>query len=74
VAPVVRFSSVLWLQVTGVFFALIAFVMGAAAWRTRAAVHAAWGSPEAVKLYACLAVCAVFTYFTVSSFVRAARR
>lgn len=73
-APVVRFSSVVWLQVTGVFFALIAFVMGAAAWRARAAVHAAAGSPAAVKLYAYLAICAVFTYFTVSSFVRAARK
>ncbi len=74
VTPVVRFSSVVWLQVTGVFFALIAFIMGAAAWRTRAALHAASGSHEAAKLYACVAVCAVFTYFTVSSFVRAARR
>ena len=74
VAPVVRFSSVVWLQVTGVFFALIAFIMGAAAWRTRAAVHAAAGSHEAVKLYIYLAICAVFTYFTVSSFVRAARK
>ena len=72
--PVVRFSSVVWLQVTGVFFALIAFVMGTAAWRIRAAVHAPSGSHEAVKLYAYLAICAVFTYFTVSSFVRAARK
>lgn len=74
VSPVVRFSSVIWLQVTGVFFALIAFTMGAAAWRARAAVHAASNSPEAVKLYAYLVVCAMFTYFTVSSFMRAARR
>lgn len=74
VTPFVRFSSVVWLQVTGVFFALIAFIMGAAAWRARAALHAASGSHETVKLYACMAVCAVFTYFTVSSFVRAARR
>lgn len=74
VAPVVRFSSVIWLQVTGVFFALIAFTMGAAAWRTRAALHAPAGSHDAAKLYAYMAVCALFTYFTVSSFVRAARR
>jgi hypothetical protein len=74
VAPVVRFSSVVWLQVTGVFFALVAFTMGAAAWKTRAGFHAAANSPGAIKAYASVAVCALFTYFTVSSFVRAARR
>lgn len=74
VAPVVRFSSVIWLQVTGVFFALVAFTMGAAAWRARMALRAAAGSHPAVKLYAYVAFCALFTYFTVSSFVRAARR
>lgn len=73
-APVVRFSSVLWLQVTGVFFALIAFTMGAAAWRARAAVHAAANSHAQMKLFAYLAVCALFMYFTLSSFVRAARK
>jgi hypothetical protein len=72
VAPVVRFSSVIWLQVTGVFFALVAFTMGMAAWRARSAFHA--GSHGAIKLCAYMAFCALFTYFTVSSFVRAARR
>jgi hypothetical protein len=74
VAPVVRFSSVIWLQVTGVFFALIAFTMGAAAWRARAGLHAATDSQAHMKLLAYVAVCALFTYFTVSSFVRAARK
>lgn len=74
VAPVVRFSSVVWLQVTGVFFALVAFTMGAAAWRARGALHAGNGSHDAAKLYAYIAVCVLFTYFTVSSFVRAGRR
>lgn len=74
VSPIVRFSSVIWLQVTGVFFALLAFTMGAAAWRARTAFHATAGSHGAVKLYGYLAFCALFTYFTVSSFVRAARR
>jgi Ca2+/Na+ antiporter len=74
VTPLVRFSSVIGLQVTGVFFALIAVVMGSAAWRARAGFHAAANSHAAMKLYACIAVCALFTYFTVSSFVRAARR
>jgi len=74
VTPVVRFSSVVWLQVTGVFFGLVAFTMGMAAWKARAAVHAAANSDGAMKVYAYVAVCALFTYFTVSSFVRAARR
>ena len=73
-APVLRFSSVIWLQVTGVFFALVAFTMGTAAWRARASLHAATTSHSAAKLYAYIAVCALFTYFTVSSFVRAARK
>jgi len=72
VAPVVRFSNVIWLQVTGVFFALVAFTMGAAAWR--AAAHPEAGPHSAMKLYAYVGFCALFTYFTVSSFVRAARR
>ena len=74
VTPVVRFSSVVWLQVTGVFFGLVAFTMGMAAWRARAGFHAAANSTEAMKVYAYVLVCALFTYFTVSSFVRAARR
>lgn len=74
VTPVVRFSSVLWLQVSGVFFALIALIMGSAAWRVREGFHAAANSHAAMKLYACIAVCALFTYFTVSNFVRAAKR
>jgi hypothetical protein len=74
VTPVVRFSSVVWLQVTGVFFALVAFTMGMAAWKARAGFQAAANSQGAMKVYAYVAVCALFTYFTVSSFVRAARR
>jgi|SRR5215469_771965 len=74
VTPVVRFSSVVWLQVTGVFFGLVALTMGMATWKARTALHAAASSPSAVKLYAYIAVCALFTYFAVSSFVRAARK
>lgn len=74
VTPVVRFSSVVWLQVSGVFFALVALIMGNAAWRARTGLHAAPSSHAAVTLYACVAVSALFAYFAVSSFVRAARR
>jgi hypothetical protein len=74
VTPVVRFSSVVLLQVAGVFFALVAFTMGAAAWRARTGFHSSPDSHDAMKVYAYVAVCALFTYFTVSSFVRAARK
>lgn len=72
--PVVRFSSVVGLQVTGVFFGLVAVTMGAATWKARAGLHAAANSHDTIKFYAYLAVCALFIYFTVSSFVRAARK
>jgi hypothetical protein len=63
-----------WLQVTGVFFALVAITMGAAAWKARTALHAAGNLDCVMKVCAYVAVCALFTYFTVSSFVRAARK
>jgi hypothetical protein len=72
--PVKRFSSVLWLQVTGSFFALIAVTMAIGAWRVRAAIHAPAGSHAAIKLYVYLAVFVAFAYFAVSSFMRAERR
>jgi uncharacterized membrane protein len=72
--PVKRFSSVLWLQVTGTFFALMAATTGLGAWRLRGALHKSMESHEAMKLYVCVLVFAVFTYFAVSSFVRAERR
>jgi undecaprenyl pyrophosphate phosphatase UppP len=66
---------VLWLQVTGTFFALIALVMGGGAWRLREIMRkGAGGSHELMKLYLCVAIAAVFAYFAVSSFVRAERR
>ena len=73
-APVVRFSSVVGLQVSGLFFALVALIMGNAAWRERTGVHVAANSHATIIFYACIAVSALFTYFAVSSFVRAARR
>lgn len=72
--PVKRFSGVLWLQVTGLFFALIALTMAFGAWHDRAAFHQPPGSHAAMKLYIYLAVFVLFTYFSVSSFVRAERR
>lgn len=73
-APVKKFTSVLWLEVTGTFFALFTVVLAQATWRSRAgfaagapaeAMHKAW-------LYAALGL--LFLYFSVSSFVRARKR
>jgi hypothetical protein len=69
--PLARFSSVVWLQVTGLFFALIAMFMAQGAWKERGAMKLPLGSHEAVKFYALVAAFAVFAYFTVSNFVRA---
>ena len=72
--PLAQFSKVLWLQVTGTFFALVAVTMGTAAWRARAAWHEPPSSHPAIKLYVYLAVFVVFAYFAISSFLRAERR
>ena len=73
-SPLAHFSSVLWLQVTGCFFAVIAVFVGQDVWKQRAALHAAWQSHEALRFYVVAAVCALFAYLAVSIFVRAARR
>jgi hypothetical protein len=72
--PVKRFSSVLWLEVTGTFFALFALVLGQSVWRLHNSLKAAPSSPEAHKAYFYLLLFLVFAYFSISSFVRANRR
>lgn len=74
VAPIAKFSGTLWLQVTGVFFGLVAVAMAGGAWRARAALHDPPSSHAAIKLYTYLVVFVVFAYFAISSFVRAERR
>jgi len=71
--PVKRFSSVLWLEVTGTFFALLAMGMGEGVWLERNAIHGPLGSVEAQKLYLSVVLFAVFGYFAISGFVRARR-
>jgi hypothetical protein len=72
-SPLARFSSVLWLQVTGSFFAVIAAFLAQGVWKQRFAVRM-WGSPEATRFYLVAAVFSLFAYLAVSSFVRAWRR
>ncbi|MGC9199728.1 MAG: hypothetical protein ACP5E5_12460 [Acidobacteriaceae bacterium] len=73
-APLARFTSVVWLQVTGLFFALIALFLFQGVWQQRAAWRMPPGSHAAEKLYLLSAACLAFAYFAVSSFVRASRR
>jgi hypothetical protein len=73
-APLKTFSSVLWLQVTGTFFAVFAAFMGEGVWKLRANFRAPMNSPDAQKLYFHLIVFLAFAYFTVSNFVRASHR
>jgi hypothetical protein len=69
--PLARFSSVVWLQVTGLFFALIAMFLAQGAWKERAAWHQPLGSHAATKFYVLAVAFAGFAYFSVSNFVRA---
>jgi len=73
--PAVRLSGVLWLEVTGVFFALFALAAGSAVWRLRAEFRPALVHPAAHgSLIGASAIFALFGYFSISSFVRAHRR
>ena len=69
--PVARFSSVVWLQVTGLFFGLIAMFLAQGAWKERAAWRLPVGSHEATKFWVLVVACGLFAYFCVSNFVRA---
>lgn len=70
--PLVRASSVLWLEVTGVFFGLFALTAGIEVFKHRADLHLS-GAPRQHVLFA-IAMLIVFGWFTVSSFVNASRR
>jgi hypothetical protein len=69
--PFAHASSVLWLEVTGLFFALFTLFFLTNAFRLRAA----WRTGPEHQRFLLYSLCAaVFVYFTVSSFYRAARR
>lgn len=69
--PLAVFSGALWLRVTGVFFALLASTMGAAAWRQRSDLRTAAGFAGAHHFWLCGCFTTLFGYFAVSSFIRA---
>ena len=69
---VLRAGHILWLQVTGVFFAFFALVGGVAFWRE----YRAWaaGSVGPGRALLALSFGLLFTWFAVSSFWRAHRK
>lgn len=70
-SPLARFSSVLWLQVSGTFFALIAAFMFQGVWKGRGAARLPLSSHAALVFYVEAAAFAAFAYFAISNFVRA---
>lgn len=72
--PLRKFSSVLWLEVTGFFFGVFTCIMGNQVWKHRAAAHLPPSNLDAQHFYTYSFFCALFLYFAVSSFVRARRR
>lgn len=73
-APVRRLSGVLWLEVTGTFFAVIALFLSQTVWKLRAGFRLPPTEHDAQKLYLYTVIFLMFAYFAVSSFVRARRR
>lgn len=73
--PFVKLSGVLWLELTGVFFGLFAVFGAGWAWKLRGNMHETATNHDAhTQFLICVAVTVVFSYFLVSSFVRANRR
>ena len=69
--PLAHISGTLWLEITGLFFALLAAFFGQSAWRTRAsALH----GPEHTHFLLYVVITLVFVYFCISSFIKASRR
>jgi hypothetical protein len=75
-APVKRASGILWLEVTGTLFALVAFTGAIEIWRFRTALHAtgAASSSDHRNLILALAIFLFFGFCAVSSFLRASRK
>jgi hypothetical protein len=70
-SPLAQFSSVLWLQVTGTFFTLLALFLSEGLWKGRHAALLPLQSHAARMFYLQLIAFVAFTYFAVSNFVRA---
>jgi hypothetical protein len=69
--PLLHAGGLLWLEITGLFFALFALFFGQNMYRVRGAWR---GGPEHAHLLLYAALTAVFIWFSVSSFLRAHRK
>lgn len=66
--PFAHASRVLWLEITGLFFAMFTLFFGNNVWRLRSD----WISgPSHQRFLLYVVVTVLFSYFTISSFVRA---
>jgi hypothetical protein len=73
-APLAKFSSVVWLQVTGSFFLLIALFFGQGLWTSRHQLLHPANPTEGRQLTLHAVIFAAFLYFALSNFLRARRR
>ena len=72
--PFARAGKALWLEVTGVFYAIFALFFANYAWRLRGVLRATAPNPvDRQHFLAGVAAAVVFLYFTLTSFVRARR-
>jgi len=70
--PFVKVSRVVMLEVTGVLFSLFAITAALEVWKHHTDLYTP--GPPRKHLFFAFLMLATFTYFTVSSFVRASRR
>ena len=69
--PFTHAGSILWLEITGMFFALFALFFVQAGYRVRSAW---WQGPERAHLLLYIVLAVGFAWFSVSSFTRAYRK
>jgi hypothetical protein len=72
--PFVHLGGVLWLEFTGVFFGIFALVALQGFWSLRSALHAGASAHNRHRLMIDIGVGLLFSYFCISSFLRARRR
>jgi len=72
--PTARAGKVLWLEVTGVFFALVAAGGAQSVWIHRVGISSTASTYERQHFWLSIGMFCLFAYFCVSSFVRANRK
>jgi len=72
--PIARSGKVLWLEVTGVFFGLVAAFGVQGVWQHRAGALITATADERKHFWIAAAMALCFGYFCLSSFIRASRK